>query len=154
MRCITVRPPWSWAILHGKDVENRTWRHPHRGRLAIHAGRRWDVDGQDSPLIREAWRNAGHDLRALSPNNSRVPLGAVVAVAEMVGCHEDGDVASGCEPVFGCSPWAARGQYHWRLASVRPLPEPVPCRGALGLWTLPDDIEAAVRAQLGERADA
>lgn len=62
-----------------------------------------------------------------------------------------------CRSCFGdlpCGPWAARGQYHWRLANVRALPEPVPCKGALGLWTLPDDVEAAVAAQLGERANA
>ncbi len=32
-----------------------------------------------------------------------------------------------------------------------PLAEPVPCRGALGLWRVPDDVESAVRAQLEAR---
>jgi hypothetical protein len=33
-------------------------------------------------------------------------------------------------------------------ANARPLAEPVPCKGALGLWWLPDDVDAQVRAQL------
>lgn len=39
-------------------------------------------------------------------------------------------------------------------ADVRPLPEPVPCRGAQGLWNVPDDVEAAVLAQLREQVPA
>lgn len=37
----------------------------------------------------------------------------------------------------------------WRLAEPRPLPEPIPCRWALGLWALPPAVEATVRRQLG-----
>jgi hypothetical protein len=49
---------------------------------------------------------------------------------------------------FGfCSPWSMSGQFHWELSGVRSL-WPVPCKGALGLWRLPEDAEKAVRAQL------
>ena len=154
MLSITVRPPWSWAIAHStKRIENRVWERPFRGALAIHAGKGWDEDGQDSPLVRQAWRDAGHDLRALTPNNAGITLGAVVAVAELVdicGAQVRPYIPSDC----GCGPWAARGQYHWKLANVRPLPEPVSCRGFQQLWTLPDDVEAAVVAQLGEQVNA
>ena len=34
------------------------------------------------------------------------------------------------------------------LTDVIALPEPVPCRGAQGLWTLPADVESAVLAQI------
>jgi hypothetical protein len=47
-----------------------------------------------------------------------------------------------------CSQWAVRGQFHITLTKVRPLAEPIPCRGALGLWRLPEDVEKAVRKQL------
>jgi hypothetical protein len=39
------------------------------------------------------------------------------------------------------------GQFHWELSGVRSL-WPVPCKGALGLWRLPEDAEKAVSAQL------
>ena len=33
------------------------------------------------------------------------------------------------------------------------LNKPVPCRGSLGLWRLPEDVEAAVRAQLDAQGE-
>lgn len=32
------------------------------------------------------------------------------------------------------------GPVGWVLEDVRPLDEPIPCRGAQGLWTVPDEI--------------
>ena len=153
MKAMTIKPPWSWAISHGpKRIENRGWQRPWRGTLAIHAGKGWDFDGEDSPLVQQAWRDADIDIYKLDPAYREITLGAVVAVAELVDiCSKSAPLADG--PSCECGPWAARGQYHWRLANVRPLTEPVPCKGALGLWTLPDEVEAAVVARLGERAD-
>lgn len=37
------------------------------------------------------------------------------------------------------------------LADVVALDAPVPCKGQLGVWRLPDDVEAKVTAQLAER---
>jgi hypothetical protein len=36
------------------------------------------------------------------------------------------------------------GRFGLLLADVRPLPRPVPCRGALGLWWIPPDVAAAL----------
>jgi len=36
----------------------------------------------------------------------------------------------------------------WRLENVRRLPEPIPAKGALGIWALPDDVELAVTEAL------
>jgi hypothetical protein len=74
----------------------------------------------------------------------------------VTGCHHSDDcmlpasVLPACGRT-GCSPWAARGRHHIELAGVRPLAEPVPCKGALGLWRLPEDVEKAVREQLEAR---
>ena len=167
MPALTVRPPWSWAIAHGgKAIENRSYPTRYRGQIAIHGGAlsRWDPDGERSPRLRLAWREW---IAALPAGNVPTPLpsrrslhisfGAVVAVAELAGCHSSGPQGCGGEwdGVDGwlrpwCSTWAANGQCHWELADVRPLRDPVPCRGMLGLWRLPDEVEKAVRAQLGE----
>jgi len=40
----------------------------------------------------------------------------------------------------------------WVFRDRRHLAEPVPCKGAQGLWTLPVDVEAAVVAQLARAA--
>ena len=36
MRAISVRMPWAWWILHGKDIENRSRAWP-LGEYALHA---------------------------------------------------------------------------------------------------------------------
>lgn len=157
LRALTVRQPWSHMIAHcGKNVENRGRQTRYRGLLAVHAGARsrWDSSGEQSPLVREAWREYGHLAAHLDRDSPWIDFGAVIAVADLYGCHEWPDAGScngrGRPP---CSPWASLDQWHWQLRNVRRI-KPVPCRGALGLWRLPEDVEKAVRAQLEGVDDA
>jgi hypothetical protein len=147
MRALTVQQPWAWAIAaQDKDVENRAWKTSYRGLLAIHAGRTGD-DGARLPVERAARRFKtirAESLLAKRISEVSLRFGCIVAVATLAGCHDERTE----EPRNSCSPWGQPGQYHWQLANVRPLPEPVPCKGALGLWRLPEDVEKAVRAQL------
>lgn len=154
LRALTVQQPWAWAIAAGKKpVENRTWPTSHRGEIAIHAGKTLDraaLADRDrrSPLVQAiAW----HTRLWVPPE---YVLGAVIAVAEVTGCHHSAKCDLG-RPTPGkgvadrmCSPWAVYGQFHIELARPRPLAEPVPCRGMLGLWRLPEEVEKAVREQL------
>jgi hypothetical protein len=107
-----------------------------------------------------AWTAAG--LAPYSPGSPRdtwrasLPLGAIIAVAELTGCHADTDCEDElAEPDRGelrwCSPWSMRWQWHWVLRDVRPLPHPVPARGWLGLWRPTPDTERAVMEQIGSK---
>lgn len=146
IRALSVRQPFAWAIAVGaKPVENRTYGVRYRGLLAIHASKNVRREDLDNPLILEAIADHGFTI-----NEGPSSLGAVVAVAELCGCHRwpaAGECNGRSRPA--CSPWAALDQWHWRLRNVRPLPEPVPCKGRLGLWWLPEDVERAVTGQLG-----
>lgn len=147
MRALTVRQPWAWAIAAGfKLVENRSQRTTHRGELAIHAGLTWsDRGGSDPRILGIAKTDADAVFR------SRFPLGAVLAVADLVDVHPD----VGC-----CRPWGESSYEEaggvvrtsvWHYVfdpDVAALAEPVPCKGALGLWPMTDDVAALVRAQL------
>jgi len=145
MRALSVRQPWAWAICHGKDVENRSRGTRHRGLLAIHASKSAPFKA-DLDDLRIADLIVVNGFRLDDPPSAQ---GTVVAVAELTGCHRaDECMRPAVSLPPGCSPWAASGQWHWQLASVSPLPDPVPCRGALGLWRLPDDVEKLVREQL------
>lgn len=163
MRALTVRPPWSWAIAHGgKTTENRSRSVRYRGLLAIHGGARsrWDPAGQASPLVRAAWADrarsrpgAHNTIWLLRKDTAWMAFGAVIAVAEVTGCHHCDECMlppSAVPPSgrTGCSEWAARGQWHIELTGIRPLPDPVPCRGDRGLWNLPEDTERIVLRQL------
>lgn len=134
MLALTVKQPWADAIARGlKLLENRSWA-PPRGRigedLAIHAAVRDDRAGLER--YREL---AGDEARPLET----MTKGSIVAIVRLVGALNlgTGEVLGDVEPgEVRASPWAA-GPWVWVLADVRSLPEPVPCRGALGLWAVP-----------------
>lgn len=148
MRALSIRQPWAGAIMwFGKDVENRTWPMNYRGPILIHASL-YEPDWHDFLAVRDI---------ATVPvewDDTRRALGVILGTVEVTGCHHAAD-CGGRDWQDGrrlrwrcCSPWGMPGQHHITLANPRPLPEPVPCRGALGLWRLPAGATAAVLAQL------
>lgn len=131
-----MRQPWAWAIIHGgKDVENR-FRNiagDYRGPVAIHGGLSYDEDAV-------VW--AGGQPFAVDDDGShREPRGAIIGVVDLVGVHKD---LVGGRPEAHCSPWAEDGVHHLVLANPRPLADPIPFRGALGLRRLDDATTARV----------
>lgn len=159
LRAITVRQPWAWAIVHGgKDVENRTRNIAggFRGPVAIHAGLAFDDAGtwEDGPCedLLLDWFKDHPDDPATYPWRHR---GAVLGVVDLGEVHPDcTEDVIGWGPTPTCSPWAQSHAWHLCLSNSRQLSRPVPVRGRLGLWTLPDDVEAAVREQVAERLTA
>jgi len=151
MMAFTVRQPYGWAIIYGgKDRENRTQNivGSYRGIVAIHAGKFYDPydEAWDDPRIVEArwdWQDPYSDD---DPPGWGV-FGAVIGVAEIVGVHFES--RAWIERYGPCSPWAVPDCWHIELANPVALPEPVPCRGQQGLWTLPPDVAQDVYIQLG-----
>lgn len=134
MKALTVQQPWAWAIFNGKTIENRTQLWKYRGPLAIHAGNRWSVRGENSPLIRGVMNMAG------APH--WITTGAIIGTVELVDVHPD----VGCCKPWGESSYAEAGGRNRRavthlvLDSPRWLDRPIPCKGALGLWTPPPHV--------------
>jgi hypothetical protein len=164
LRALTVQQPFAWAIAYGgKNVENRIRQMHYRGPLAIHAGLGMHEghlpaqtpEGHAAAVALDAiggrgncWNPRHRIPSALSPPpHPGLALGAVIALAEVTGCHWWEDC---WRPGSGrlCSSWAMFDQYHIEISNVRVLPEPVPAKGMLGLWKVPEDTERAVRAQL------
>lgn len=130
MKAITVQQPWAWCIAAGhKKVENRSWVTSYRGPLAIHAGRTLDTPNID--LVKNMLVELGvvPTLATPVPQQHLAATGAVVAVVDLTGICTD---SARCY----CGPWAALGPNHWKLDNVHALAEPVPARGAQGLWNL------------------
>jgi hypothetical protein len=149
IRGLSVRQPYTSAITFGdKNRENRSWPTSYRGLIALHAAKAVEWDAPDI-----AWTAAGlTPYRYGSPREAwtaSLPLGVIIGVAELTGCHHAGDCIKGGYWSYSfCSPWSMAAQFHWELSHVRPLAEPIPARGALGLWRLPEDAEKAVREHL------
>jgi hypothetical protein len=150
MRILTVRQPWAWAIIHGgKDVENRVRNiaGDYRGPVAIHAGVTWD------------WETQLGVIEMPHPTSMALVRGAIIGVVDLVDVH----LADDCLAQLGvyqghesepdmecCSDWAEysreRDVHHLVLANPRPLADPIPYRGALGLRRLDEATAAAVWA--------
>lgn len=139
MRALTVRQPWAGAIIHrGKSPENRTRNiaGSYRGPVAIHVALRHDYATVDRFIEIAGWLD----------QHSTYGYGAFIGVVDLVDVHWSGMECSRCAvPCHEyelCSRWAQAYHHHLVLANPRPLPEPIPARGRLGLWTpAPEHLE-------------
>lgn len=173
MRALTLTPPWTGLIAAGvKRVENRPRSMGAQrmvgDQIAVHAGRAVDesvyeriteiapellqiatnIDGQRDRFYTYAGTGDWYKL-------SRV-TSAVIAVAtidRVVTSWPDGTPAV----MDGDAPFAAE-QRRWffgpvgiLLRDVIALPRPVPCKGMLGFWTLPEPIAVEVMDQVVNR---
>lgn len=155
MRAITGYAVWFWAMLHaGKGLENRRradGREPmivlHRGPLLLHTS-------QTTPP--EEYRRARQIIEELSPGvvvpePDELIHGHVIGRARAVG-----HVTAANELLWGedrrAIPIAGSGiDLRWKfdgscalvLEDRTPI-APIPCRGYQGLWTVPDDVLAAI----------
>jgi hypothetical protein len=147
MKALSIRQPWAWAILHaGKDVENRDWYTPFRGKFAIHAAKGMTKDEYREAMAYIRHRFVANVLRnpvtvqlgegrlslasgeLVTPGFSEITRGAIVGVAYVTDC------------VQACnSPWF-QGLWGFEIENVIALPEPIPCKGALGFWDAPEVI--------------
>ncbi|MFH5231911.1 hypothetical protein [Antrihabitans spumae] len=153
MKALTVQQPWAWAIMHGgKTIENRTQLWKYRGPLAIHAGMRYSDRGMDSPLVQKAATGRTGfgcwDSGIVTPP-AWTTCAAILGTVELVDVHPD----AGCCRPWGESAYVEHGGHerrqivHLVLENARPLAEPIPCTGALGLWTPPADIIAQLERE-------
>ena len=131
MKCLSVRQPWAWAIIHaGKTVENRCWPTSYRGPLLIHAGKGC-TRAEYEVAAKEITRIAGLAV----PPLEALARGAIIGRATLWDCHDlDTD-----------DPWAYEGQGWWFLKDPRAC-VPMPLRGRLGLWDVPDSLVAGAFA--------
>jgi len=133
-RALTIKQPWLDAILYGtKRTENRTWSRKvdhgtSLGWIWLHASAAWDKEG-------ERWMGAQqlHTPTLGAPRSALLGLAFVHTISNNVDKKRD--------------PWAF-GPWCWGLSAVVPLLDPVPCKGALGLWTVPAPTLALALGEL------
>lgn len=127
MRALTLTQPWATLVAEGrKAIETRSWRTHHRGTIAIHAAK----------TIPATARVFAQEITAgrIEP----LPRGVILCLIDLIDCVPTGEVrpiVSARERRFGDY---RAGRWAWLFdpASLRVLNEPIPARGALGLWNL------------------
>lgn len=116
MRALSIQQPWAWLIVHGyKAVENRDWPTNVRGKILIHAGKKFDGDGH-------AWVSKMFPEIPM-PADDEFECGGIVGECVVSGCVTESD-----------SEWFF-GAYGFTLADARPLPF-TPMRGQLGFFAV------------------
>lgn len=136
MKAITIQQPWAHLVIYGyadpftgrreiKNVENRTWESSYRGPLLIHAG----VGKDHIDAIRDFPGLTIPDLR----------FGACLGIVEMFGCVRPGDTGP------NSLRWE-QGPWCHQYRNPRTFPTPIPWKGALGLWNVPDELLAKIQA--------
>lgn len=138
MKAITLTQPWATLVELGiKRVETRSWSTSYRGPLLIHAAKGKPDRGFEAAL----------KARGILPADLVLPLGAIVARCRLqfVGSTTVAFAALDADSPERELGDFGPGRYGWSLTRVERLPEPIPWRGALGLWDGPDlDLEGRV----------
>lgn len=148
MKSLTLTQPWATLVAIGaKRIHTRRWSIRYRGPLAIHAAKGFPRWARETCLEAEF-------AAELGPNP--LPTGAVLATCRLVACIPTRELQQNrviqMDPAARCPDFVMTdlerlfgdyepGRWAWLLADVKPLPEPVPAKGALGLWEW--DFEAA-----------
>lgn len=132
MKAFSVRSPWWVAILHlGKDIENRGQRWHYRGRIFLHASSWWSGVEilSDIEAIGEVMKITGKPFNGIRLDYLKQAGGCIVGSVEIVDCVEESD-----------SPWFF-GNYGLVLRNPVTFENPVPCKGALGPFDVPAEVE-------------
>lgn len=153
MRALSLWRPWPWAFFHaGKRIENRSWRPPASilGEwVAMHASLTFD-HGAAKRMRDGAFGNDAAIVPFIPRNHATGIVGAFrvsgAFMLDQVGAYAAQEIHDAARSRFAFGPWC------WLTPDVIELPEPIPCKGKQGLWTVPAGIEARLRARIAEAA--
>ena len=140
IRGLTLYRPWDVAMRElGKGIENRDWKPPAYligGYLALHSGQHWDAAGAETIA----------EITGRTLQEHLCPSGYITCVGKLTGYVEVDDwgrpLFGGATVPAGMEQWLF-GRYGW-IVEERIAIEPVPCKGAMGLWRLADTVLAQV----------
>jgi len=144
MKALTLTQPWASLVMYSaKLFETRSWSTAYRGPLFIHSALKFPKDAKE--LCGEEPFCSG----LINNRPEALPLGKLLSLVELVEVYETKHavahgIVQGVELLLGNY---EPGRYAWKLRWIAILSEPIHCKGALGLWNLPPEIEAMVRGQ-------
>jgi activating signal cointegrator 1 len=151
VKALSLTQPWATLVATGeKRIETRSWSTGYRGWIAIHASKgfpRWAREYAEDLEFQAALKRHGYSIESL-------PLGCIVAVCKLRACIR----TEHCPEVFAHTIWNNQeklfgdyslGRWGWALDDPHRLPEPIPVKGSLGLWDVPQHVSRAIGEQLG-----
>ncbi len=146
MKILSLWQPWASLFVHGeKKIETRSWRVPRSiampFQMGVHAGKMWteelEFNAQHEPF-QSAMDRLG--LRVTKFDYSEnpkpfMPFGALLGTVEIYGCvYTDELLRTGLAPMERDFGDYSTGRFGWLARNFQPFKEPVPMRGAQGLF--------------------
>lgn len=142
MKALSLTQPWATLVAIGaKRIETRSWSTAYRGDVLIHAAKKFPADARCLCPIAPFADALGMEI---------LHTGQVLAVARLVECFAFDDSTAAkirARSTRGALPPHevdfgdyATGRFGFFFDDVRPLPAPIPWRGALGLWDVPYEL--------------
>jgi len=140
IKAITLYQPYASLIIAGaKRFETRTWGSQYTGLLVIHAGKTLEVDTRNPIFMSYLYQSF--------PDYRKLPLGAALGVVWKGKCFKGRGVIPHIderEKVFGG--FEGEDRVAWELWYPAAFDQPIPMKGAKGLWdyplALPEDVLA------------
>lgn len=136
MKALSLTQPWASLTVKrladgrmAKMFETRSFRTHYRGPVAIHASKGFPSTCKE--LLQSTVFNG-----LLGDNPSNLPLGAVIGICNLKSCMpvEDALLHHQMTPMEVHFGDYSEFRFAWLLEDMRPFKEPVPAKGALGLW--------------------
>ncbi len=135
MKALSLTQPWAQLVVMGeKEFETRSWRTGYTERIAIHASKRFPRAAKDQ-MGHPYYRGALPGYTSLG-----IPLGAIIGTVEIVYMMRTEEIAktlSEKEIAFGDY---GLGRWAWELKEPEMFDSPIPCRGHLGMWNVPEEM--------------
>lgn len=126
MKALSIRQPWAWLIAAGyKDIENRSWNTKYRGKFLIHAS----LTLEQFPEIGLQYMDLMVGYAIYCKNNSAI--GVIIGEAEIVDVVTDSN-----------SEWFQNiaGNRGFVIQNAKLWDKPVPCKGKLNFFEVPDEV--------------
>jgi len=125
LKAISLKYLYAFSVVIGeKDIENRTWQTPYRGKLLIHASSSRVKSGVIESLNEE---NSDGSYGPIIP--PQPPRGAILGMVELVDIVTESD-----------SEWFTGHGFGWVLRDPIRFNSPIPFDGKLGLFEVPNSI--------------
>lgn len=148
MKALSLLQPWASLVVSGsKNIENRRWHLPKsmQGQTwLVHASARLDKREIESARrthkeIRDLYEESADAIhRSVQAGEMPIelPLGGIIGIVRSTACLCPSKWDQTADQEY---PWWFGNQHGFVLEDRHPLPF-VPCKGALGFWTVPDDV--------------
>lgn len=124
MKCISIRQPWAQLIIDGhKNIENRKWKTNFRGRILVHASLTID-----QIAVKE-------NLNYLS-RSPFFTTGCILGSIEIIGIITETTLSDKYRLWF-------EGPFGWVLENPVRFIKPIPYKGQLSIFEVPENINYA-----------